>query len=129
MSLEQSIQNLADAINKLVAAQSPPEAADPAEPAPTPARRGRPAGSANKPKDEAPPPAAPVKPAAAAAVAGLTSADVRKSLIQVVTKIGKEACTALCEKHGAPNLSGLDPSVYDAIVAEATQMLAEAAEV
>lgn len=114
--------------------------AAPAEPA------SKPRGRASKPSTEsapaetippsapavvataaAPAPAAPV----AAAAATPSEADVKKALIAVVTKVGKEACTALCVKHGSAsgNFSGLDTGAYAAVIAEANALVEAAAAV
>lgn len=73
------------------------------------------------------PPTAPV-PAGAVAVGGEapTKEAVTKVLIDVVTKLGKPACTALCQRHGSPtgNLTGLPVSSYAAVMAEAASLLA-----
>lgn len=77
---------------------------------------------------EAPAPVVPVKAPAAKAPAAkpaveLTKPMVQQKLIEVVTKISKEACSSLCQAHGGANLSVLDPSVYPALYADACDLL------
>ena len=151
MSLESAIQNLADAINAHAeatrfaagiegasAAVTALAAAADSEKKP----RGRPAKASTEPAaaEAPPPPAAAVvaptvtlAPAAPAAAVGATpsEADVKKALIGVVTKVGKEACTALCVEHGSPtgNFSGLAPSKYGEVIAAANALVSAAAAV
>lgn len=119
--------------------------AAPATPSEAPRRRGRP------PKAESTPTPAPEQVAAAAVrvaerVAAVSSeamkaapepapapvepeaptvdrSTVQKKLIEVVQKLGKDACGALCRSHGGPNLSALDPSVYPALYSNACTLL------
>jgi hypothetical protein len=130
MSLETAIQNLADAINKLADASNGETSAE------APKRRGRPrkvveeveAPEADEPvtatkvvaaeKQAAKPvPQSPLMP---------TFPEVKAKLIEVVTKISRNHCTELCQRHGGSKLSELDPSVYPAIYTEATELLQSA---
>lgn len=119
--------------------------------------RGRPPGSGKKAEPEsesapAPAPEAPVEDAAAkvAARVAAVSAEalanekpakpapsgavqlskqmLQEALIEVVKKHGRDACGALCRKHGGPNLSALSVDVYPALYADARELLAKAAE-
>lgn len=144
MTLETSIQNLADAINNLAStlAANPPLPQN-LEATPTPAavatrRRGRPPKAETASEtveviespdvpdlvEETPPPAPAPTPPPAPAIA---KADVQKLLIEVVQKVGRDKCGELCRAHGGPNLSALDPSVYPALVADARKALEDAA--
>lgn len=149
MSLETAIEKLADAIryhaDTLSAAANIPLANLPTgEQKP---KRGRPPGSKNAEVDPpvappepeviaeaAPPvptapPAKPAKPAAPApAAAAISKAQVQALLIEVVKQHGRDACGALCKKHGGPNLSSLDPSVYPALYADAQNVLSQEAD-
>lgn len=130
MSLETAIQNLADAINTLAAGTYRGAAALEAEPA-------KPRGRPRKVETEAQASAevaAPTFAAAAAKVAEriaavsaeaptVAKADVQKMLIAVVQKHGRDECGKLCAKHGGPNLSALDPSVYPALLKDAIEVL------
>ena len=143
MSLEQSIQNLADAILTLAAsgyrgaialeAQTdavtvgadkpkrgpgrPPKNPEPAAPDAAPAADARIEVAAVQP----------VAPAPAAAASTVSKSDVQTVLIQVVQRISKAACTELCLKYGAPNISALDPAVYPALLADAKAALEKVA--
>lgn len=146
MTLETSIQNLADAINNLaeatrfaggmtgasgaITALAAAAKSDTAEPA---KRRGRPPKAETPEVIESPevpvaiePEPAPVAPPPAAAPA-IAKADVQKLLIEVVQRVGRDKCGELCRAHGGPNLSALDPSVYPALVADARKALEDAA--
>lgn len=151
MSLEIAIQNLADAINNLAAsAAGNPPLAKVLEAVPT-ADAPRPRGRPRKAEAEVEAPVAPAEAAAkvaeriaavsAEAVAptpvavptppaapSITKADVQKLLIAVVQKHGRDECGKLCQKHGGPNLSALDPSVYPALAADAQAVLATEAD-
>lgn len=145
MSLEQSIQNLADAIryhaDTLSAVSNIPlgprvvSTDAPTETAPA-AKRGRPAK--DKTPESAPteapppPPAAVVTPAATPApVAGpvvaaevaLDKATVSAVLIKVVQALGKEACTNLCLKYGAKNLTGVAEENWPKLLQDANDVL------
>jgi hypothetical protein len=133
MSLETAIQNLADAITTLAAGTYRGAVALEAEPTKP---RGRPRKvepeAAPAPEVEAPSPvyAAAAKVAeriaavsAEATAPAVTKADVQKLLIAVVQKHGRDECGKLCQKHGGPNLSALDPSVYPALLADAQAVL------
>jgi hypothetical protein len=145
MSLEQSIQNLADAINTLAAgayrtaiaaeatSDDKPKRGRPAkvtEPeAPAPDAAAKVAARIAAVSAEAPTPATPSKQAEAAADAKpLSKADVQPVLIEVVKKFGKEACGAICQAHGGPNLSALDPSTYASVLAAARKQLEQPAD-
>jgi hypothetical protein len=58
----------------------------------------------------------------------VTKADVQKLLIAVVQQHGRDECGKLCQKHGGPNLSALDPSVYPALLADAQAVLSTDAD-
>lgn len=58
----------------------------------------------------------------------VNKADVQKVLIAVVQKHGRDECGKLCAKHGGPNLSALDPSVYPALLADAQAVLSTDAD-
>lgn len=79
-------------------------------------RRGR--GRPPKAESTIEPPVAPPEQAPT-----MDRATVQKKLIEVVQKVGKDACGALCRAHGGPNLSALDPGVYDALYADAVKLL------
>ena len=75
-------------------------------------------------------PAAPATPVAPPVVSApvteakvYTKAEVQTKLIEVVTKVSKEACVALCAAHGGANLSAIDPSNYSALYADAVKLL------
>ena len=140
MTLETSIQNLADAINNLAStlAANPPLPRN-LETTPTSAaiepakRRGRPPKAETPEVIESPevpaavePEPAPVAPPPATAPA-IAKADVQKLLIEVVQRVGRDKCGELCRAHGGPNLSALDPSAYPALVADARKALEDAA--
>lgn len=139
MTLETSIQNLADAINNLAStlAANPPLPqnleATPTSAAVATRRRGRPPKAETVEVIESPevpaaiePEPAPVAPPPATAPA-IAKADVQKLLIEVVQRVGRDKCGELCRAHGGPNLSALDPSVYPALVADARKALEDAA--
>jgi len=81
----------------------------------------------------APPEPAPPPKRAATAAAGMDATEapveapdknqVRAVLIEVVKRIDKETCAGLCERYGAPMLSGIDPSNYAALMADAQVLL------
>lgn len=144
MSLEQSIQNLADAINALArsntvaAVRAEVAMQDVATPDVAPAKRGpgRPKKETTEsaPVDAPPPqsaavvvpagaPASATEPVAPAGAAPVTKSDVQKALIAVVQKVSKEACISLCERFGASNLSGIDADVYPELLAAANELL------
>jgi hypothetical protein len=145
MSLEQSIQNLADAINNLANSKGA-NGVSPEAPAADKPKRGRPAKveveAPEAPAEdaaakvaariaavsaEAPTPVTPAKAEAPAPAATLTKADVQPVLIEVVKRFGKDACGAICQANGGPNLSSLDPSTYPAVLAAAQEMLSKPA--
>lgn len=127
-----------DSLSAAPAAERPREpASEPASEAPK--RRGRPPKAAAEPAVE--PPESPAetsepepepmpapKAEAASATASVDQATVRKALIDVVKKLGRDACGELCRKHGGPNLSALAEDVYPAIYADAQKMLQAASE-
>lgn len=89
-----------------------------------------PAAAPEKPQPErtrARPPEAPkAAPAAPAAAAAPTKADVIAALTALCNVDGGRAlCTELCVKHGSAtkNASGLNPSAYAAVIAEATALI------
>jgi pyruvate dehydrogenase E2 component (dihydrolipoamide acetyltransferase) len=64
-------------------------------------------------------------PAAAPAVAGISQADVRKKLQEVVTKLGSPKCSEICLQYGgAPNLGAIPADKYQAVVNAADAALA-----
>lgn len=104
-----------------------------------PRRRGRPPKAAAEHVPE--PPESPAEttapepeptpapePEAAPVAASVDQATVRKVLIDVVKRFGRDACGELCRKHGGPNLSALAEDVYPAIYADAQKMLRAASE-
>lgn len=93
--------------------ESPAETTAP-EPEPTPAPE--------------PEPTPAPEPEAAPVAASVDQATVRKVLIDVVKRLGRDACGELCRKHGGPNLSALAEDVYPAIYADAQKMLRAASE-
>lgn len=143
MSLEQSIQNLADAINALAATRTAHEA-----PIPTMALSGAEAPKPRgRPRKVEPAAAAPEEFSAEApvAVGGVVAKDpevqatvdvgdgpsqqaLRELLINIVKKHGRDACGALCRKHGAANLTALSPDVYPAVYADALELFAKPAQ-
>jgi hypothetical protein len=135
MTLETAIQNLADAINRLAGVQF--EAREAADAMGAQMSSAKPRGRPRKVETEAPAPEveAPTMAAAAAKVAEriaavsaetaptVAKADVQKVLIAVVQKHGRDECGKLCQAHGGPNLSALDPSVYPALLKDAIEVL------
>lgn len=126
---------LMNLVGELATSDGPREAPAAAE---APRRRGRPAKAEtapeapvapSEPETPAPTPAEKVAARIAAVSAEATKGDaidkptVRKKLIEVVQKIGKDACGSLCLAHGGPNLSVLDPAVYPALYADACKLL------
>ena len=135
MSIEVAIQNLADAINRLVDAgtmQTGGRATEPpATEPPEQTKRGRGRPPKAKPDvanvEEFPAEAKAAEPAPKQSSGeGVTIDAVRTILVEVVKKLGRDACGDLCRKHGAPNLSGLSPEVYAGIIEDAKSLLAEA---
>lgn len=151
MSLEQSIQNLADAILVLANGRigiSDTKTTDVQPEGEQPKRgRGRPpknptepsvpadAAVASTPAGEAEV-AAPVAPAnpsgAPAAASPMDAPNVSKEdVLAVVMKIaklgqdGRNQCVALCAKYGAKNISGVAPTSYPALLADAQATLAK----
>jgi hypothetical protein len=156
MSLETSIDGLAAAIVELAhsnlaltrsfalaAARDSLPQTEPAAEAPAGRRGpGRPRKTAEaaaaapeapvaSPEPEAAPTVAPVAPTSPAAPPeapeGLSKGDVQRVLIEVVKRLGRDACGSLCQAHGGPNLSSLDPSVWPALHADALKLLSTAA--
>ena len=133
MTLETAIQNLADAINNLAGSARASDV-----PNPDGAAVYRPRGRPRKVEADVPQVTHSEEPAPAAAAAKVAEriaavsaeappvakADVQKVLIAVVQKHGRDECGKLCAKHGGPNLSALDPSVYPALLADAQAVLA-----
>lgn len=73
------------------------------------------------------PAAAPTAPTApAAAPAGVTQAEARKILQAVVAKLGRDKCSEICIKHGAPNLGAIKAENLPALVKDAQAALAAA---
>ena len=118
MTLETSIQNLADAINNLAStlAANPPLPqnleATPTSAAVATKRRGRPPKAETVEVIESPevpaafaPEPAPVAPPPATAPA-IAKSDVQKLLIEVVQKVGRDKCGELCRAHGGPSPPG-----------------------
>lgn len=141
MSLENAINNLADAILALAAAANSADAQDkpkrgrpakvtePEAPAADAAAKVAARVAAVSAEAAAPMPATPSKQAEAVADAKpLSKADVQPVLIEVVKKFGKEACGAICQAHGGPNLSALDPSTYASVLAAARKQLEQPAD-
>ena len=148
MSLETAIEKLAESIGALAYAIQFGRTDSPlAAPADAPKPRGRP----RKVEAEVEAPVAPAEAAAKVAeriaavsaealapapvavptppaAPSITKADVQKLLIAVVQKHGRDECGKLCQKHGGPNLSALDPSVYPALAADAQAVLATEAD-
>ncbi len=123
MSLEKAIEALTAAVQANTdAILNSGKPAAPAE-APQPERtRARPAAAAA--------PAA-AKPAAPAPVKGPDKAAVIAKLTELCNiEGGRAACTELCVKHGSAtkNASGLSPSVYAAVIADAQALIDAAAD-
>lgn len=105
--------------------------------------RGRPPGSGKKPAAAAadefpaepeaqsvpatPPVAATPAPSKATPERSLDLATMRETLITVVKVHGRDACGALCRKHGGPNLSALPEEAWPGLYADAQALLAEPA--
>lgn len=144
MSLEQSIQNLADAINALAkatqhsgsmtgaagaitalaAAASAPDDDQPKRGRGRP-RKVEPTATSDEFPAEVEAPVAPAPAPVAPASATVDAAMLRPVLIEVVKVHGRDKCGELCRKYGGPNLSALDPKVYPALYAEAKELLAQ----
>lgn len=164
MSLEQSIQNLADAINRLAnmagagaavtalstvakieADRETPAAEQPAKRGPGRPRKSESSAPADAsfaaseqaeaevaaPAAAVAPPAAPAaapsRPASPMAAKSVSKDEVAKALIAVVQSgpEGRAKCSELCRKHGAPNLSGIAPTSYAALLADAQAAIGE----
>jgi hypothetical protein len=134
MTLETAIQNLADAINSLVNAAIilGPQDAPPNADAPTAKRGpGRPRKNPEPPPAVEPDPELPPQAVEAAkradiieaAVEAPTKDQVRAALIEVVKRVDKGTAAGLCEKYGAPMLSGVAESDYGALMADCQRVL------
>ena len=64
-----------------------------------------------------------------AATAGTDVKVVRAALLEVVKRFGRDACGSICQEHGAPNLSALDPSTFPSVLAAANKLLEAPVEV
>lgn len=150
MSLEQSTQNLADAINALAeairfnagitgtsaavtalaAAASVPDEPKrgPGRPKKSPEPAAAPISTADEAAVSSPAPVPPPPVAEAAPTpATVDRSTVQKALVDVVVKVGKKECTDLCMKYGAPNLSALPESCWPALLADARKAVADKA--
>jgi hypothetical protein len=53
---------------------------------------------------------------------------MRKTLIEVVKRFGRDECGKLCRAHGGPNLTSIPESAWPGLYADAQKLLAQPAE-
>lgn len=111
-----ALDRVADAISAAGGLAPAPSKAAPKAEAPKPAA---------KPKDQPQPePEAPAGADDQGAAEGPTQDDVTAAAKRLQTKNGRDALVALLKEHGAANISGLDPSAYQAFIDAANEATA-----